>query len=409
MYEIKFWVDKRRITEKGFPIKLRVTNGGDVIILSTGLYAMYDLEDGEFVKKEPEQKIKNMELAQLKLNVRRGIEKLEDRAISRKALKQYAEDVMHGKKTDYFVDYVDEFMGTLDKEGTIRTYRTMRAKVVEFDETVKLDGITYTWMTDFELWMRRKGFGVNYYGQIERSVRAVVNYCIDREYTDVYAFHRFKCKSQETVKRNLTRGQLIELRDYPCEEYQEKYRDAFMLMVYMIGISPCDLLNMPPLEKRQEYVVYKRMKTKDKARNGGIVKVKLEPEALEIIEKYRGKKYMLRFLEENSHYEYFMKNMNKALKKIGKLKREGRGGKKKLEPLFPKLTAYWARHTWASLAAGCGVGRDLAGKAFAHADSRTIDIYTFWDQEMIDKANREVLDSLKEKEDPAEQLPDAEV
>lgn len=39
-----------------------------------------------------------------------------------------------------------------------------------------------------------------------------------------------------------------------------------------------------------------------------------------------------------------------ALKQNGEMERKGLGGKKVRKPLFPDLSSYWSRHTWATMA-----------------------------------------------------------
>lgn len=396
MTDIKTWMDKRRITERGWPIKFVVRYQNERFFISTGLYAEHDLVDGECSRTEKDYKAKNVLLARLKTRLYEEALKLEGRDLSAKAVQERLKECLNGKKTKGFLDYVTEFMEHITNEGTRRTYQTMYNKVEEYDGTVTLENIDVAWLQGFETEMKRRGYRPNYYGQLERSIRAVFNYCIDRGYTSSYPFRRFRTKSEKTIKRNLSAEELRTLRDYPCEEYQTVYRDMFMLMVYMIGINAVDLFNMPKIKglRTGSYVTYKRTKIGSKA--SGIVKVRIEPEAMELIERYAGKEHMLCIIEEHCrNYQDFLHHMNKALQAIGLMERTGRGGKKVRTPLFPELTSYWARHTWATLAARSGASIDVIGKALGHADSRVADIYVEWDHKAIDKANRKVLDALK--------------
>lgn len=97
-------------------------------------------------------------------------------------------------------------------------------------------------LENFEAWMA-KTMKVNAYAIHLRNIRTVFNYAIDEEYTTLYPFRRFSIKKEETRKRSLTVEQIRLLRDYPCEEYQIRYRDIFMLMFYLIGVNAADLFN----------------------------------------------------------------------------------------------------------------------------------------------------------------------
>ena len=84
--------------------------------------------------------------------------------------------------------------------------------------------------------------------------------------------------------------------------------------------------------------------------------------------------------------------MNRTLKNIGPVERVGLGGKKIYHPLFPEITTYWARHSWATIAASLDIPRDTIAHALGHGNNTVTDIYIDFDQEKVDKANRRVLD-----------------
>lgn len=86
--------------------------------------------------------------------------------------------------------------------------------------------------------------------------------------------------------------------------------------------------------------------------------------------------------------------MNKNLQEIGEFKRVGRGGKKVHEPLFPELSSYWARHTWATIAAGLDIPKETIGAALGHGGNTVTDIYIDFDQRKVDIANRKVINCL---------------
>ena len=113
---------------------------------------------------------------------------------------------------------------------------------------------------------------------------------------------------------------------------------------------------------------------------------------MEIIEKYRGKNWLLNILDGYKDYHDFTKHMNNALKNIGPLKRSGLGGKKERKPLFPNISSYWARHSWATIAASLDIPRDTIAHALGHGGNTVTDIYIDFDQQKVDDANRKVLD-----------------
>lgn len=75
--------------------------------------------------------------------------------------------------------------------------------------------------------------------------------------------------------------------------------------------------------------------------------------------------------------------------------RKGLGGKKIRDILFPDITSYWARHTWATIAHKIGISKDVISLALGHEfGCKTTGIYIDYDLEQVDKANRKVIDYI---------------
>ena len=88
-----------------------------------------------------------------------------------------------------------------------------------------------------------------------------------------------------------------------------------------------------------------------------------------------------------------MHRMGLGLKKIGECERKGRGGKKYIKALFPDLSSYWARHTWATIAAELDIPKETISAALGHEIGSSItSIYIRYDQKKVDEANRKVID-----------------
>lgn len=287
-------------------------------------------------------------------------------------------EVMEGLKIGPYV---------LEKDCGVKNAQAKINKIEEYDSHCTFESMDKSWLENFEAWMA-KTMKVNAYAIHLRNIRTVFNYAIDEEYTTLYPFRRFSIKKEETRKRSLTAEQLRLLRDYPCEEYQIRYRDMFMLMFYLIGVNAADLFNAKHSALVNGRFEYKRAKT------GKLYSIKVEPEAQVIIEKYKGKDYLLNIMDEYGNYKDFLHRMGIGLKQIGETERKGLGGKKSRNPLFPDLSSYWARHTWATVAAELDVPKEVIAHALGHswANSTTTDIYVHFDMRKVDKANRKVID-----------------
>ena len=390
-------LDKRRERKDGkYPIVLRIFNKS-YLFLGTGYNGTDStFKDGAFTKKESNFKLKNIALSEMLNQVEKLFISING-SITDKKLRDLINSEILNKELGkipktierYFVDYLDEFISSKHKEGTKTVYTTTKNKINRYDPQATFETIDKKWLERFEMWMIKSGMKTNAYAIHLRNIRSVFNYAIDNEYTTLYPFRKFKIKKEETRKRSLSVEQLQILKDYPCEEYQVRYRDIFMLMFYLIGINAADLFLAKPDSIENGRLEYKRAKT------GKLYSIKIEPEAMEIINRYRGNSYLLNIMDEYKDYRNFLHRMGIALKEIGNMERVGRGGKKVREPLFKDLSSYWSRHTWATIAASIDIPKETISEALGHSiGSEVTSIYIKFDHKKVDEANRKVIDHV---------------
>jgi integrase len=142
--------------------------------------------------------------------------------------------------------------------------------------------------------------------------------------------------------------------------------------------------------------VEKRQKT------GELIDVPVCEEAIQIIEKYKGKNYLLCVMDNYKDYHDFTSRWDKALKKIGTTEivpdRVGRRRKVVYHPLFPNITTYTARYTFASIASNdCEIPTETIGKCLAHAWSKnTVTArYISDDRRKVDQAFALVMEKVR--------------
>lgn len=394
MATVKFYLDKRRQKKDGtYPIKLNVFHNKQIMIATQLSASEKEWNGNEYSVRAQNYKPRNIVARGIINKAETVIFTLEQqeklKSTTDKALKKLIEDAISSKVENQktFLYYLDEFVSKKTNQGTKSIYTTTRNKIEEYDSYCTFESMDKSWLENFEAWMA-KTMKVNAYAIHLRNIRSVFNYAIDEEYTTLYPFRRFSIKKEETRKRSLTAEQLRLLRDYPCEEYQIRYRDMFMLMFYLIGVNAADLFNAKHSALVNGRFEYKRAKT------GKLYSIKVEPEAQAIIEKYKGKDYLLNIMDDYGNYKDFLHRMGIGLKQIGETERKGLGGKKSRNPLFPDLSSYWARHTWATVAAELDVPKEVIAHALGHswANSTTTDIYIRFDMKKVDEANRKVID-----------------
>ena len=274
-------------------------------------------------------------------------------------------------------------------ESTADIYKRTATKVMEFDHKAGFH-IDEEWLDKFCLYLKNSGTKTNGIGIHLRNIRTAFNYARKKKMTKEYPFIDYQIKVERKPIRNMTAEQVREFKDYPCEAWQEEYRDIFMLSFCLAGINIGDLLQCRGLENGR--LVYKRAKTQKP------ISIPVFPEAQAIIDKYKGKDYLINPCDRYKDYHGYMHRMNDGLKKIGKTKivpdKVGKMRKKEIEPFYKGLSTYVARYTFASVAAECGVDRDIIAACLGHSWADVTSHYIAYSQKQIDDAIRKVIDCI---------------
>ena len=404
MASTRIFLDDRR-TKPGKPsvLKIAIAHRHKTVYVSLNSKIFTYQWDCKKLKviNHPEQMKLNVYISGVKQKVDYGILSLvsEGKIASMTAvdIKKHIDQLIHPEKaekekeiTEYKNLFSTRFLKFADsKQPSTRkiymhTYSRMEIFEGEHLTKLKFEDITKDWLTSFEKFLSETSPSQNARNIHFRNIRAVFNEAIDEDITTAYPFRRFKIRPVATAKRNLKVEDLRTLINYPCEKYAQKYLDMFKLMFMLIGINSIDLCHLKEISNGR--INYHRAKTKR------LYSIKVEKEAMEIIEKYRGKNWLLNILDGYNDYHDFTKHMNNALKNIGPLKRSGLGGKKERKPLFPNISSYWARHSWATIASSLDIPRDTIAHALGHGGNTVTDIYIDFDQQKVDDANRKVLD-----------------
>lgn len=393
MFSFKFYVRE----EKNNLLTLRIINNRCKAEMSMGLLVT-PMELDAVINGSSRNVRLSKVLASWTLTIKSLMVELADKSEANKDVKEIREILqlrLLGKsqsKPDEtqgnFIPFFKGFMDGKTMKGTYDVYKYTYDKILSFDPDIRnkdLEDVGLKWLTDFEAFCAKTATK-NARNIHLRNIRAVFNNAIDYEITSVYPFRRFKIRPEETRKRSLSVDELRKLFNCPVEPYAEIYRDCFKLIFMLCGINTVDLHALKSITKDGR-IEYKRAKT------GRLYSIKVEPEALEIIEKYQGTNGLLCIADRWSDSRNFRHQLNKALQRIGEVERRGRGGKKVVTSAFPELSSYWARHTWATIAYEIGIPKDVIAQALGHSDGHDVtNIYIREDVRKVDEANRRVLD-----------------
>ena len=419
MASVKLYLDARSPKKDGtFPLKLTITHQKpfhislDVSIPKENWIENKiegKIKNKKFLNTHIQARLSSVENYLLTLKLQEKLDKLTPQELKKQIDRLNNPDGFEEEKEEkilgeslLFGEYAEKFISTRKTEGTKDVYKyTLNAISKLYDLSSLTSGdINYNWLEEFETSLC-SSTSTNTRGIHLRNIRAIFKNANKKKVVskDLYPFEDYSIEKEETAHRNLTIENLRTLKNYPVEPHQEKYRDLFMLLFYMIGINMVDILHATGIHNGR--LQYRRAKT------GKLYDIKIHPEAMLIIKKYSpGKKYLLNFLDNYQDYRDFRKRFNMNLQQIGLSEwiitksKNGRVIKKKsYKPLFPFLSSYYARHTWASIAAYLDIPEKTIKMALGHGAKTTTDIYINFDIKKVDEANKKVINYLFEKED----------
>ena len=389
-------LDTRRPLQDGtFPVKLSVGHGTR-LYLSTGVSVPREnWADGK-VEGLKDAKRLNTALDTQRLRVKARILRLkEDGKLARcsashlrKLLTAPVMDDVPEEDTRVTLWKIADRCIATKEGGTKKTYLHTLSKLHAFagDGPLYIEDIDRVWLHGFDASIGGK---VNSRAIHLRNLRAICNFALDEELTSHYPFRKFKIRTEETMKKALTADQMRTLVTMPVEPWQEEYRDMFWLMFLLRGINAVDLFGATPDQVVDGRLEYRRSKV------GTLFSVRLEPEALEIIERYRGKEHLVEPMDRYANHKDYLRRMDYGLKSLGRPL--GKRGKVLGAGAFPKLSSNWARHTWATLCAEIDIPDPTITLGMGHktAGHKTTAIYIKRDMKKVDEANRKVIDYIK--------------
>lgn len=395
-----------------FPLKLRITHKGASVHINLGIKVApecWDKEINQVVGHKREKTFNSHIKAKMTLAESVILNLSLAGTLDNYSASQLKEAIENGGEISVetesmtFYEFYQNCISQKKKSKTILSYETSLKRMREFDPMLEertFEDINLKYIQRLDDWFEIRGVSINARAVYYRNIRAVFNDAIDEGLTTNYPFRQFKIKKTPTKKRNLSVEELRMLRDYPIvNEFQEKYRDMFMLMFYLRGINAVDLFRLKESDIRLGRLNYIRSKT------GQYYSVKIEPEAKALMKKYRGKEYLIDVCDGakdqkdwETKYEGFLQRMDRGLKRIGPYERKGLGGKKHIKPILPFVSQYWCRHTSATLMAQLGYPNEIIAASLGHEyGNRTTNIYIEYNESEVDKANRALIDFVNEK------------
>lgn len=242
------------------------------------------------------------------------------------------------------------------KDNLITTINVLQ----EFRPGLDFKDITYTFLKDFETYLREKGNGVNTVAKHLRQLRTLVNEAINQGYihADAYPFRKFKIKQEKGRHEFLTPDELRKLENLEVEDNKLRHvLDAFLFCCY-VGLRFSDFCQLTPANfirvNGQKWLHFKSIKTGIELRLP--LHLLFEGKALTILDRYKIEEFAS--LGCNS-------DVNKYLAQIAGMAR-----------IKKHITYHTARHTCATLFIHQGVPITTVQKLLGHTSVKTTEIYS---------------------------------
>lgn len=274
-----------------------------------------------------------------------------------------------------FASILNDMIVNAKSKSTANAYRVTYKHLSAFDSKFEIrdfEEITPDYLRKFDKYLSATTT-LNGRCIYFRKIRAAINVAKEKGLTNVEPFKRFKIKTTQTVKRSLSLKALRQLFREQAPKDCQLGVDMFKLIFMLIGINFRDLFFCGKITNDGR-IEYRRAKT------GKLYSIKVEPEAMEIINRYQGEEHLLYFCEMYKSDSNLLTQINRQLKQVG-------GDE------YPNLSTYWARHTWASLAAELDVSDSVISLALGHSTAEKVtEVYIMRNRKKVDKANRQILD-----------------
>lgn len=372
---IKLKLDTRREASGGrYPVKVYLYDRSKAKFVSTGIFSKE--EDFDERTQTLLRRIDRRANERLASIIKRANRDCENMTLNAAALHVQMLCQEESGSVFLFKDFFNKYMKeSKNRDSTKNLYKLTFNYISKcFDiEKLRMDDWSIDKLREFEDYMRDElHLCQNTICSNAQRLKHLINLAVEDELITFNPTRKWKVRREATRKRSISAEVIAHIADLPLEGPKAIARDIFMLSFYLIGMNSIDMFNSSLPEDGRLY--YKRSKT------GRLYEIKIEPEAQAIIDKYKGEDRLIGITGRYKHYSNFFLVVNRNLKLIR-----------------PDLSMYWARHSWATIAAENDVPIDTISHALGHSiGSATTMIYINPSQRKVDVANRLVIDKVNE-------------
>lgn len=285
-----------------------------------------------------------------------------------------------------------EFLSTLQSESGIKSYKLYKTAISHFNRFLKkehdipLEQIRPSHIHQYQNFLEKRELSSTTVRIYLTLIKVILNYAIKMDYIH-YKVHPFAaCILPSSRIRNLdlTVDELKSLRDVSLKEQNLLIvRDLFMLTYYLGGINLKDLLDYH-FEENNLILSYIRHKTYRTKHGENEIVFSIQPEAQQIISKYRTDKGFLKF----GPYESYNKVYSLIYRYLTRIAREA--------GITSSISYYSARKSFAQHGYNIGIQIETIEYCIGHSmkSNRPIGNYIRVMRSHADIAMRRIFDEL---------------
>ena len=395
-------LDKRYQLANGkYPVKMALARNGKTMYIPLNIKVRAEdwnqsAKNMEYVKNLSNRRSLNAHIRAALANAEQQIRELQLRGKLReyddkRLVKLLSFDPQERDQSRYLKYHAEKFIAERRTDGTKEVYETsMKAFARHYDyDNFLLQDFDKDLILEYIRKLEAEGLKRNTIESYLSHLRVIYKFAYANDAVDK-PFPYTMGKRQRTTKRNLLVEQIRELRKGDgLTDRQKRYIDIFMLILYMRGI------NMKDLSELSADVIHNGRISYDRDKTGKPYEIKVEPEMMEIIEKYHGHHHLLKFFdgEKPTYYKNFGNCMRQTL----------RNAAARLGMTEP-ISAYWARHSWATLAIEIGGTMEMVSAGLGHSvGAQVTNIYVAFRQKQVDELARRVIDYILQKGEYADE------
>ncbi|WP_026935003.1 tyrosine-type recombinase/integrase [Christiangramia echinicola] len=274
-----------------------------------------------------------------------------------------------------------------NKPSTAKWYKDSMAAFTKFNDqkSLKLYEITVTLLKEFELEHRSKGNSNNAISAYIRAIRAIYYSAVreDKYVPSKNPFLSYKIPTtNRTKKKALSKEKIVAIRklNYQTGTNLWHTKNYLLSMFNCRGMNLIDLAKLKVKDVGENRIFYGRSKT------GDPLSVRITEEFAQILSFYLKDKEKDNFIfpigydgsvEKFTKYKSDRRLVNKLLKQIAKD-----------AGIEEKITSYYIRHSWATIAKNMGISTEIISEGLGHHSIKTTEIYLkSFDNSVLDDAN----------------------